>query len=419
MSGDDEETGIDTMYNLFVEAVQVDPNDRWSPGATVSLYQWRTWMPTKRDLLYMQDDHTTALQWRPHQPQPLCWSSCIVIEYTNDGHTQEEEVATWEEAEELASRAEYDRWDKAHLEVTRTVSSGTSTVWVKVERDQWYNLHSGFEIRVCLEFANAKDCTQFIQEEIDELEGRDIISKFNDGGTVAINDIIQTVAPIADDFRSALTHAARRHECTQPETKLIRRRASSRDLGRPCYLTLHLSTIADTLSDEVPFIAEVNWSATTIPPIFPLHASTFRSLNNLHLKFHSVTSQDGNYNSPSRSQQDDLTISVSAREISLFNGTNSVFAGNSFSVNSEDRTVNINYINTIMGDAFLGPISGGNNGGRNNVNTIRMMSPVESRSSRVSGSPSGRQTQVLNEQAALQAGVGRWVRQRSPRPRPY
>ncbi|KAF7416436.1 hypothetical protein PC9H_002702 [Pleurotus ostreatus] len=94
--------------------------------------------------------------------------------------------------------------------------------------------------------------------------------------------------------------------------------------------------------------------------------SLIGSLNNLHLKFPSHSSQQG-----------DLTISIYAREISFLDGTNSVSAGKPFSINSVHRTVNINYIHNT-GDAFLAPIHGGNVGGRNNVNTIHMKPPCKS-----------------------------------------
>lgn len=228
-------------------------------------------------------------------------------------------------------------------------------------------------------------------------------------------------------------------EFPQPETKpLIRHRPSNRGHDRPCYLTLHLST---TLRLSFSSIVRVDWSATNVPPTFPSHSGAFRSLNNLHLKFPAPASQDRNYDSSSQRHQDDLTITISPREISFSSSTstNSASLGNGFTLSSEHRIVNVNYINAIMGDAFMGPISGGNNGGRNNVNTsaclyliiirssgliliyhlVCMSSPDGSRSPRVAWSLPRMPTPLLPEQAEPQGGVGRWVQQRSPRPRPY
>ncbi|KAF7416447.1 hypothetical protein PC9H_002713 [Pleurotus ostreatus] len=140
---------------------------------------------------------------------------------------------------------------------------------------------------------------------------------------------------------------ATRHQT--PLSQFIDKYPEPETQHRPCYLTLSICLTLD-------FISSVDWSATTIPPTFS-PSGAFQSLNNLHLKFPSHSSQ-----------QDDLTITISAHEISFLDGANSVSAGNSFSINSVHRTVTVNYINNI-GDAFLAPIHGGNNGGRNNTNT--------------------------------------------------
>lgn len=114
-------------------------------------------------------------------------------------------------------------------------------------------------------------------------------------------------------------------------------------------------------------IFNVHWNATNIPSAFPSHSSTFRSLSNLHLQFLFPASQHRNHNSSSRSNQDDLTTTITVQEISFLDGRNSISAGNSISIDRVLRSVAINY--HIAGDAFFAPISGGNIGGRNNVNT--------------------------------------------------
>ncbi len=43
-------------------------------------------------------------------------------------------MVTHEGVDEIASRAEYDERDEAHIAVTRRLPVGTSTVWIKVDR---------------------------------------------------------------------------------------------------------------------------------------------------------------------------------------------------------------------------------------------------------------------------------------------
>ncbi|KAF4588365.1 hypothetical protein EYR38_010333 [Pleurotus pulmonarius] len=170
-----------------------------------------------------------------------------------------------------------------------------------------------------------------------ELEGREI----DDSDVGVITDIMSALSPLRDDRWTAKKNAARRRipysqfvdEYPQPDKQVIRRRGSNRGDDRPCFLTLHLSTL------DFFAITGVDWSATTIPPTFPSSSGAFQSLNNLHLKFPSKAPQDRNHGSSSRSHLDDLTISISAREISFSTGTNSVSLGNGFTMSSEHRTV--------------------------------------------------------------------------------
>ncbi len=165
-------------------------------------------------------------------------------------------------------------------------------------------------------------------------------------------------------------------EYPEPETKLIRHQSSTRGQIRPCYLMLHLH-VASAFDIESKsftprkirsFITTFDWSATSVPPpAFLSRSDSFRSLNNLHLRFPSPRSQDHNHCPSAPCRQGDLTITISAHEISFLDGTNSVSSGNSFSINTVHRIVNINYINNI-GDVFLAPINGGNVGGRHNHN---------------------------------------------------
>lgn len=155
-------------------------------------------------------------------------------------------------------------------------------------------------------------------------------------------------------------------EFSGPEAQLIRRRASNPFVNhaRPCYLTLHLEVYTLHHSDALAFINRVDWDVSTVAPTIP--SSPFRSVSNLRLNFPSTTSQDRSDDSdPSQLNRSDLTINISAQEISLLTGTNSVSTGNSCTITSDHRIVNINY---IMGDVYWGPISGGNVGGRDNVN---------------------------------------------------
>ncbi|KDQ22969.1 hypothetical protein PLEOSDRAFT_177382 [Pleurotus ostreatus PC15] len=117
------------------------------------------------------------------------------IEYLEHGYMRREVLATKEEAEEIALRAVYDE-NVAHIAVTRTLSVGTSIVWLKVEREDMRKLQK-----------------QFLRAVDTDVSG--------------IGDIIRALVPIADDHESAQMYAARRGipysqfiDEYQPETQL-------------------------------------------------------------------------------------------------------------------------------------------------------------------------------------------------------
>ncbi|KAF9491280.1 hypothetical protein BDN71DRAFT_92584 [Pleurotus eryngii] len=65
----DEETGITTIYFLLIEGVEVNFNDSWCPGATISLNE-RAWgSSNKRKLLYTMIDCPNILHWTPPASQ--------------------------------------------------------------------------------------------------------------------------------------------------------------------------------------------------------------------------------------------------------------------------------------------------------------------------------------------------------------
>ncbi|KAJ8689370.1 hypothetical protein PTI98_013395 [Pleurotus ostreatus] len=268
----------------------------------------------------------------------------------------QEALATEEEADEIAKRAAHDERHQAHIMVTRALSVGTATVWLKVHRIRSYCTTKVVEARFCIEFANSEECTRFLHEDMRRLKLRHVSDEDTD--VAVIGDILRALLPIHDDHRSAEKNALRRgipesqfiDEYPEPETQLI----SHRGHHRPCCLSLSISLVFGS-------IICVDWSATTIPPTFPSPSGAFQSLNNLRVIF---PSHDRN-----SSPQDDLTITISAGEMSFSTGTNPISLANGLTLSSAHRTVNINYINAIMGDAFIGTINGGNNGGRNNTNT--------------------------------------------------
>ncbi|KAJ8689355.1 hypothetical protein PTI98_013380 [Pleurotus ostreatus] len=337
-----EETGIETRYYCYIEGVRIDFDDSWCPGATISLYE-------HTELRYTTTDCPKGLCWTPPAPREL--GNDLNIEYLRDGYMRQEVLTTRKAADRIALRAAHCGRAEAHIAVTHALSVGTATVWYKVERSRYYISLIDVDVRFCVEFASQADCTRFLHKDMTKLERRFIEDEDTD--VSVIEDIMRALDTISRDHWSARHNAARRgipwsqfkDELPQPETQLIRHRGHD----RPCYLTLSIS-----LSHS--FISIVDWGATTIPPTLS-PSGAFQSLNNLHLKFPSHSSQQG-----------DLTISIYAREISFLDGTNSVSAGKPFSINSVHRTVNINYIHNT-GDAFLAPIHGGNVGGRNNVNT--------------------------------------------------
>ncbi|KAF9491251.1 hypothetical protein BDN71DRAFT_1453142 [Pleurotus eryngii] len=123
------------------------------------------------------------------------------------------------------------------------------------------------------------------------------------------------------------------------------------------------------------------------PPVSPSHSNAFRSLNNVHLNFPSSARDDRHNNNPSsQNSPGTLSFAVEASSIHGLTGINSVARGNSITISSEHRNVHVNLaglpgvslsINFISGDNFFGAISGGNVGGRNNINTS-VVTPAES-----------------------------------------
>ncbi|KAF4565317.1 hypothetical protein EYR36_001887 [Pleurotus pulmonarius] len=220
-----------------------------------------------------------------------------------------------------------------------------------------------------------------------KLEYKDIVQDQKGGQFTVVDGIVDAIAPLVSECHRAQRHAVRRgisvsqfqEEYPQPETKWIRHQASTREQTRPCYLTLRLEVAFGF--DATPQILRLDWTATSIAPAFPSRSMSFRSLNELHVKVPSPVPQDDDHDVSAPSHQSDLTVTISAHGISVVDGMSSVSAGNSFSINSVNRAVTINYINNI-GDAFLGPITASNIGGTQNVNTI-CMDAVESSSPRV------------------------------------
>ncbi|KAF9490232.1 hypothetical protein BDN71DRAFT_210936 [Pleurotus eryngii] len=218
------------------------------------------------------------------------------------------------------------------------------------------------------------------------LEHRRIVDK--DTRVAGIGDIIGALVPMSDYLWTAGRNAAARclpysqfvDDLPQPETQLIHHRRSNRGDDRPCYLTLHIS-----FSEFCILHVEINNS-----PACPLRSDAFRTLNNIHLNFPPSTQHDcPNHDCPSQNSTEPLSFTAEATGIYGLTATNSVAQGNSITIKSKHRNVHANLaglpgvslnINFISGDSFFGVINGGNVGGRNNVNTIRITSPTGSRS---------------------------------------
>ncbi|KAF9488459.1 hypothetical protein BDN71DRAFT_458094 [Pleurotus eryngii] len=352
----------------------------------------------------------------------------VKIEYLEDGDTRWEELLTEKEADEIASRAVYDECDEAHIAAPRTLSVGTSTVWFRVHRTQFYHLFKHVDVRFVVEFRNSEECTRFLHEDMRNLEDQYISDV--DTEVAVVDDIMHALLPIRDDLDAAYKNALRRSlpysqfvdDLPQSERQLIRHRGSSRGDDRPCYLTLHIS-FRLFLYD-----LHIDWSEIDYSPASPLRSDAFRSLNNIHLNFPSPTQYDyHNHDHPPQNSTEPLSFTVEATGIHGLTATNSVAQGNSITIKSEHRNVHVNLaglpgvslnINIISGDSFFGAINGGNVGGRNNVNTYRITSPARSRSPQVAFPWPLWPIPLLHEQAVSYAGVGRWVQPRPSRPRP-
>ncbi|KAF9488867.1 hypothetical protein BDN71DRAFT_1512667 [Pleurotus eryngii] len=198
-----------------------------------------------------------------------------------------------------------------------------------------------------------------------------------------VNDIKCVLDPVSDDYLTAQENTIRcgvplsqfLDEYPEPEAQLIRHRASNQGDDRLCYLTLDFSIY----TRRCAFIRRIYQSATNSPPISPLHSNAFQSLNNIHLNFLLSTQDDCRNNNPSsQNSLGTLSFTVEASSIHSLTGTNSVACGNSITIASEHRNVQVNLaglhgvninINFISGDSYFGAISSSNIGRMNNVNT--------------------------------------------------
>ncbi|KAF9489812.1 hypothetical protein BDN71DRAFT_256955 [Pleurotus eryngii] len=180
----------------------------WCPGATISLSEQPCWPSSGRKLLYTMLDCPKILHWTPSAPQFLSLQNIVVIEYLEDGNTRQEMLVTEKEADERASRAVYDGLDMVHIAVTRTLSVGTSTVWLRAERNQFYRPDIVLDVRLIVEFGNSEECTRFLHEDLRELKLRDIFDVNTD--VAAIGDIMRALVPIADNLLTAEDNAAAR-----------------------------------------------------------------------------------------------------------------------------------------------------------------------------------------------------------------
>ncbi|KAF4565309.1 hypothetical protein EYR36_001879 [Pleurotus pulmonarius] len=232
-----------------------------------------------------------------------------------------------------------------------------------------------------------------------KLEHRSINDSDSD---VSVNDdIIRALSPIHDDYYSAMKNAVRRQiphsqfidEYPQPETVLIRHRDSNRGHDHPCYLpcTLRLQGLTFILFATTIDGVTVDWGAINNFPTRPLSSDAFHSLSSLHLNFPSSAQHDRpSHDRPSQNNTDPLSFTLEATGIHGLTATNSVAQGNSITIASEHRNVQVNLaglhgisvnINFISGDSYFGAISSSNIGGTNNVNTSAPYCVIASSSS--------------------------------------
>ncbi|KAL4256729.1 hypothetical protein AB1N83_010605 [Pleurotus pulmonarius] len=100
-------------------------------------------------------------------------------------------------------------------------------------------------------------------------------------------------------------------------------------------------------------------------------SSSVSDIYGMYLAIPSCT--DPNENSPLNhelrptSDPGSLTVTISANRVSVISGANTISPSNYTTRDGARHVVTINY---IVGDAFLGTIYGGNNGGRQNINCI-------------------------------------------------
>ncbi|KAF4586569.1 hypothetical protein EYR38_010848 [Pleurotus pulmonarius] len=236
-------------------------------------------------------------------------------------------------------------------------------------------------MNVAVEFGTSEECFRFIQHDFHKLHWRNVMPNENDDARTVIDDVCETVAPVAIDYRHAELSAIQRglsyddfdDEYTQPVTQVTRRRASPADNhARPCVLMLHLEVLyLAPCGYRESFLSCDHWTATDFLPSHPSCSNPFQYLNNLH--FSSPASAAPSHDPSSPPNPGALNITISAQGISVLDGTSIVSTRNGLTINGVNCAISINHISAIMGDYF-GIINGGNVGGTNNTNYVQSYS---------------------------------------------
>ncbi|KAF4588368.1 hypothetical protein EYR38_010336 [Pleurotus pulmonarius] len=383
----DEETDVSSHYNCYVQTILVSFDD-WIPDSTISIHSLNYWRRVGRCLGRLEKVNSTKVfRWEPLQPEEIV--DDLIIKYAKDRRERFVKVSL----SNVYDQGTYDRKGDARIEVKRKFRVGAYTIHLKVHRVQFYK-HSKLNVNIALQFANGGACIHFIQQDMSKLRYRKInIGRRSgkDEEQTLVGIIVQTLVPLTHSFWLAQADAIQRgllrsqleDVYRQPETRLIhvRHTASSHRSARLCNLMLRLNLVFDTFPES--YIHNLECNAISIAPTSSLHPCPFRFIHNLHLDFAAYGYQDHNCRSSLPAYSDNRTSTATAIGVQCLTAANSVFAGNSVTMGDrsvpirptipQGVTVNINY---IAGDSYFGAISGSNNGGRNNVNTIRIRTPV-------------------------------------------
>ncbi|KAG9217995.1 hypothetical protein CCMSSC00406_0009815 [Pleurotus cornucopiae] len=299
-------------------------------------------------------------------------------------------IAGWKQVVDLAGGAIY-QGGIAHLQIGRQLGLGTSTVNLIVRRTFHYDRGECFKLSVVMEYINRDEwsCILEYQQRCSEMYCNDSIAEAPLGwrgneriieempksryqkDQKDVADVLRHIAhesmPLVLKYRHAQSKAAERglslddflwESPNHHETRIVCTPSSQTDSPlRALRLDIHIIDVILHARDPTFFIT----IDLALAPITcsPSHSISFSTCT---LRLDVPYAELANATIPNFSSQI-LSLSTDSRS-----------AERVIATNGPTQTINLNVVQVmapVAGDVFAGPISGGNNGGRNNTNNSK------------------------------------------------